>query len=98
MISNNNTNNKKLKKKSLQSENRVEKGGLSGKPIKQKALETLRFIYEKTNGAIPIIGVGGISDAKGMKKKKWETKFTNYKILFCRCIRKNQSRFEWINN
>lgn len=49
----------------MQSPNRIEKGGLSGKPIKQKALETLRFIYEKTDGAIPIIGVGGISDANG---------------------------------
>eukprot|EP00392_Amoebophrya_sp_AT5.2_P006377 g6389.t1 len=38
-----------------------ERGGLSGKPIKEKALKTCRKCYQLTNGEIPIIGVGGIS-------------------------------------
>jgi dihydroorotate dehydrogenase len=35
-------------------------GGLSGKPLKQKSTETIRWIHRQTNGELPIIGVGGI--------------------------------------
>jgi dihydroorotate dehydrogenase len=35
-------------------------GGLSGKPLTQKSTEIIRYIHQKTKGAIPIIGVGGI--------------------------------------
>ena len=35
-------------------------GGLSGKPLTQKSTEIIRYIHQKTNGTIPIIGVGGI--------------------------------------
>lgn len=35
-------------------------GGLSGKPLTKKSTEIIRYIYQKTNGKIPIIGVGGI--------------------------------------
>ena len=35
-------------------------GGLSGKPLKQRSTEIIRYISEKSNGTIPIIGVGGI--------------------------------------
>ena len=35
-------------------------GGLSGKPLTNKALETVRHIRERTNGKLPVIGVGGI--------------------------------------
>lgn len=35
-------------------------GGLSGKPLTTKSTEIIRYIYQKTNGKIPIIGVGGI--------------------------------------
>ena len=37
-----------------------EEGGLSGKPLWSKAIRIVRFISERTQGAIPIIGVGGI--------------------------------------
>ena len=37
-----------------------ETGGLSGKPLKQRATEVIRFLSEKSNKAFPIIGVGGI--------------------------------------
>lgn len=39
-------------------------GGLSGLPLKHKALETLRAFYNLTDGKIPLIGVGGIDDAE----------------------------------
>jgi dihydroorotate dehydrogenase len=35
-------------------------GGLSGKPLTQRATEVIRYIYKKSEGRIPIIGVGGI--------------------------------------
>ena len=41
----------------------VEEGGLSGRPLKERALQLVRYIYQKTNGSLPIIGVGGIYSA-----------------------------------
>ena len=35
-------------------------GGLSGKPIRERSTEIIRYISEKTAGTLPIIGVGGI--------------------------------------
>jgi dihydroorotate dehydrogenase len=35
-------------------------GGLSGKPLTKTSTEFIRYISEKSNGEIPIIGVGGI--------------------------------------
>ena len=40
-----------------------EAGGISGLPVKQRATEVIRFIYEETNGNLPIVGVGGIFNA-----------------------------------
>jgi len=37
-----------------------EPGGLSGKPLKARATEFIRHIYEVTQGNLPIIGSGGI--------------------------------------
>ncbi|ACK70783.1 dihydroorotate dehydrogenase [Gloeothece citriformis PCC 7424] len=39
---------------------REEAGGISGKPLQQRSTEIIRFIYQQTQGQIPIIGVGGI--------------------------------------
>lgn len=38
----------------------IGRGGLSGKPIQQRALEVVRYLKEKSNNAFPVIGVGGI--------------------------------------
>ena len=38
-------------------------GGLSGKPVRKRSTEIIRYISQKTNGAIPIIAVGGIFNA-----------------------------------
>ncbi len=35
-------------------------GGLSGAPIWEKSIEAVRYIYQQTEGRMPIIGVGGI--------------------------------------
>ena len=44
----------------LQSDNKKETGGLSGKPLDKRATEVIRFLSEKSGKAFPIIGVGGI--------------------------------------
>jgi len=35
-------------------------GGLSGLPIKQRSTEIVKYIFEKTNGELPVIASGGI--------------------------------------
>jgi len=35
-------------------------GGLSGKPLRERATEVIKYIVDKTNSTIPVIGVGGI--------------------------------------
>jgi dihydroorotate dehydrogenase len=39
-------------------------GGLSGAPLRELALATLRSLYRLTQGRIPLIGVGGIATAE----------------------------------
>ena len=53
----------------LQSENKTEMGGLSGKPLTQRSTEIIRFLSKKSNKAFPIIGVGGIHSAKDALEK-----------------------------
>lgn len=42
---------------------RDENGGLSGMPVREKSTQIIRNFYSLTKGQLPIIGVGGISDA-----------------------------------
>ena len=42
---------------------RIGRGGLSGPPLKARATGLVRYLYRKTKGKVPIIGVGGISSA-----------------------------------
>jgi dihydroorotate dehydrogenase len=39
-------------------------GGLSGRPLTQRATEVIRFLHEHSGGTFPIIGVGGIHSAE----------------------------------
>ena len=39
-------------------------GGMSGKPLRQRATEVIRFLTRCTNGKLPLIGVGGIFSAE----------------------------------
>ena len=52
------------------SQDKIEKignGGMSGAPVHKKNLELVRYIHEKTEGKLPIIGVGGIMSEKHAK-------------------------------
>lgn len=44
-------------------------GGLSGKPVKDRSTHVIKFLFEKSKGAFPIIGVGGIHSADDALEK-----------------------------
>lgn len=44
-------------------------GGLSGKPLKNRSTEVIRYLAEKSNHSFPIIGVGGIHSAEDALEK-----------------------------
>ncbi|ASV29112.1 quinone-dependent dihydroorotate dehydrogenase [Maribacter cobaltidurans] len=46
-----------------------ENGGLSGKPLRDRSTEVIRFLSEKSNKAFPIIGVGGIHSPEDALEK-----------------------------
>jgi dihydroorotate dehydrogenase len=52
---------------SLRGEAADEEGGLSGKPIEEKATSMVRFVAERTDK--PVVGVGGVTDAEGAYRK-----------------------------
>lgn len=52
-----------ISRENLRSENQKETGGLSGKPVRERSTEVIRFLSERSNKAFPIIGVGGIHSA-----------------------------------
>ncbi len=58
-----------LSREGLQSPNRVEAGGLSGKPLAARSTEVIRFLHQRSGGAFPIIGVGGIHSAQDAIEK-----------------------------
>ncbi len=47
----------------------IGQGGLSGKPIRDKSTETIRYLHKQSGGSIPIIGVGGILNAEDAREK-----------------------------
>ncbi|MGO4911045.1 quinone-dependent dihydroorotate dehydrogenase [Leeuwenhoekiella sp. W20_SRS_FM14] len=47
----------------LTSANKAEQGGLSGKPLRDRSTEVIRFLAQESKNAFPIIGVGGIHSA-----------------------------------
>ena len=58
-----------LSREGLASENKIESGGLSGKPLTKRSTEVIRFLAEKSNKSFPIIGVGGIHSAEDAIEK-----------------------------
>jgi dihydroorotate dehydrogenase len=44
-------------------------GGLSGRPLRQRATDVIRYLHQHSGGALPIIGVGGIHSAKDAQEK-----------------------------
>src|SRR5690606_36901385 len=49
-----------ISRENLKSDNQKEAGGLSGKPLRKRSTEVIRFLVEKSGNAFPVIGVGGI--------------------------------------
>jgi dihydroorotate dehydrogenase len=47
----------------------IANGGLSGKPVKNRSTEVIKYLSEKSNKAFPIIGVGGIHSAEDAIEK-----------------------------
>lgn len=58
-----------ISREGLKSENKIEAGGLSGIPVKNRSTEVIRFLADKSNKSFPIIGVGGIHSAKDAFEK-----------------------------
>jgi dihydroorotate dehydrogenase len=56
-------------KEHLTSDHKKENGGLSGSPINQISNEIIRSFFKYLKKQIPIIGVGGVSDAETAYKK-----------------------------
>ena len=48
---------------------KVGAGGLRGQPLRDRSTEVIRYIHEKSNGRIPIIGVGGIMSKEDALEK-----------------------------
>ncbi|MCC2546185.1 quinone-dependent dihydroorotate dehydrogenase [Hymenobacter sp. BT175] len=44
-------------------------GGLSGRPLRARATEVIRYLYQQSEGSLPIIGVGGIASAADALEK-----------------------------
>lgn len=53
----------------LRSAHRKETGGLSGKPLFELSTTVLKKTYRLAGGALPLIGVGGVSDARSAYAK-----------------------------
>lgn len=49
-----------INREGLQSPHASQAGGLSGKPLYNRSLEVVRSVHRRTQGSLPIIGVGGI--------------------------------------
>lgn len=53
----------------LKSPNKSEEGGLSGRPLTALSTAVVRYIYRRTEGRLPIIGVGGVFTAEDVLEK-----------------------------
>ncbi len=48
---------------------KIGNGGLSGKPLNKRSTEVISYLYTKSKGSFPIIGVGGIQSANDAIEK-----------------------------
>lgn len=58
-----------ISREGLSSQNKMETGGLSGKPLSKRSTEVIKFLSDKSNKAFPIIGVGGIHTVEDALEK-----------------------------
>ena len=63
------TNSTDSNRDSLLNKNKFEKGGLSGKPLKQISTKLIKRFYKSLKNNIPIIGVGGVDSGKSAFEK-----------------------------
>ena len=47
----------------LRGRHRTETRGLSGRPLRDRATEIVRYLYQGMGGRLPIVGVGGVFTA-----------------------------------
>ena len=69
VIATNTTINRNNLQASKQTVDEIGNGGLSGKPVKQRSTEVIRYLNKKSGGKLFIIGVGGIQTAVDAKEK-----------------------------
>ena len=53
----------------LRSPHRAEEGGLSGRPLRELSTRVIRELYVRTEGRVPIIGVGGVESGDDVVEK-----------------------------
>ena len=60
-----------ISREGLKSDNKLiaETGGLSGKPVRERSTEVIRYLHQNSNGSFPIIGVGGIHSPEDALEK-----------------------------
>ncbi len=58
-----------LQRQGLCSPQAGESGGLSGAPLRDASTQIIRYIHERTQGRLPIVGVGGILSAADAREK-----------------------------
>jgi dihydroorotate dehydrogenase len=56
-------------RETLKNINKLEKGGLSGKPVEKRSNELVKLFYKNLKNKIKIIGVGGVSSGKDAYEK-----------------------------
>jgi len=44
-------------------------GGLSGRPLRERATEVIRYLHRRTDGGLPLIGAGGIHSPQDAQEK-----------------------------
>jgi len=58
-----------LSREGLHSIYRAEAGGLSGKPLRERSMDILRFVVRRLNDRLPVISVGGIMDPNDARER-----------------------------
>ena len=48
---------------------RIGRGGLSGRPLEARATALVRWLYGRTSGEVPVVGVGGVRSAEAAYAK-----------------------------
>ena len=58
------TNTTDINREGLLDKDKNEKGGLSGKPLRELSTKLIKKFYKELNGKVPIIGVGGVDSGE----------------------------------